>query len=123
MKNLFVMSLAILLMLSFTSSAFALEWSKIEETNHHLMWDKFKRGVTNVLTSPAEIPKQIKAEVADTDGHIGIKSIAALGGTAKGLTYSIGRLGSGLWDMLSCNLSIPRNYQPIVKPDYVCEKK
>lgn len=123
MKKLFVMSLVMLFVVSFTSSAFALEWSKTEETNHHLMWYKFKRGCANIFTSPAEIPKQIKSEVMDTQGHVGIKSIAALGGTAKGLTYALGRLGSGLWDVVSFNLAVPRNYEPIVKPEYICEKE
>ena len=123
MKKFLCMSLVMLFVVSIASSAFALEWSKTEETNHHMMWHKFKRGCTNVLTSPAEIPKQIKSEVMDTQGHIGIKSIAVLGGTAKGLTYTLGRMGSGLWDMVTFNLAVPRNYESIVKPEYICEKK
>lgn len=100
----------------------ALEISDTEDTNHHKMWHKFKRGVINVFTSPVELPKQIKSEVMASDPGAS-KVIAGLGGTAKGLAYTVGRLGSGLWDVVSCNLSVPDNYEPLMKPEYVCEKK
>ncbi len=122
MRKALILSIITVFIASISSTAMAAEWSKTEEVNHRKMWYKFKRGVTNVLTSPAELPKHIKAEVSEHDGK-GSKAIAALGGTTKGLAYSVARMGSGLWDMVSFNLSIPRNYAPLMQPEYVCEKE
>jgi len=82
---------------------------------------KAKRGAINIVTSPLEIPKQAKYEVNVTEEKPG-KIIALFGGTVKGLVYTIGRLGSGLYDVLTFNINTPKGYEPLVKPDYVCEK-
>lgn len=116
-KLLYLFSMAVCFMLV-CSPARAFELSETEDANHHKMWHKFKRGVINVLTSPVEIPKQIKSEVSSSDNKV----LAGVGGTVKGLSYSVGRLGSGLWDMVSFNLAVPDNYESIMKPEYVCDK-
>ena len=46
--------------------------------------------------------------------------------TRKDSVYAvntIGRMGSGLWDVMSLNLDIPGNNEPLMKPDYVWEDK
>lgn len=84
---------------------------------------KFKRGVVNVVTAPLEVPKQIKGEW-DQGGTEPIKKTAYLfGGLVKGITYTVGRMGSGLWDVFTLNLDIPGNNEPLMKPDYVWEDK
>ncbi len=97
----------------------AMELSKTEDLDHHRIWYKFKRGVVNVLTSPVEVPKQIKIEVKEHSSSAGEAVLAGVGGTAKGLAYFAGRLASGLWDMIGCNLAIPENYEPLMHPEYV----
>ncbi len=82
---------------------------------------KFKRGVVNVVTAPLEIPIKIK-EHWDEGGTEPIKKTAYLfGGLVKGLTYTVGRIGSGLWDVFSLNLDFPGNNEPLMKPDYAWE--
>ena len=82
---------------------------------------KFKRGVVNVVTAPLEIPKKIRNHW-DEGGIEPIKKTAYLfGGLVKGIVYTIGRAGSGMWDVLTLNLDIPGNNQPLMKPDYVWE--
>ena len=84
---------------------------------------KFKRGIINVVSAPLEIPKKIK-EHWDEGGTEPIKKTAYLfGGLVKGLTFTVGRIGSGLWDMLTLNLDIPGNNEPLMKPDYVWDDK
>lgn len=84
---------------------------------------KLKRGVVNVVTAPLEIPHNLKSHW-DEGGTNAIKKTAYLfGGLVKGVTYTVGRIGSGLWDTLTCNLDIPSNNEPLMKPDYVWEDK
>ena len=80
---------------------------------------KLKRGAINVVTAPLEIPKEIKQHW-DEGGTDPIKKTFYLfGGLVKGLTYTVGRVGSGLWDIVTLNLDIPGNNEPLMKPDYV----
>jgi len=117
MKRLFTLIVVTTCSVLICTSAKAFELSKAEDINHHKMWHKFKRGVINVFTSPMEIPKQIHTEVKASESKVP----AALGGTVKGVGYAVGRLGSGLWDMVSFNLAVPEKYEPLMKPDYVCD--
>lgn len=121
MKKLSCMFFMMVCAVLICTPARAFELSQTEDTNHHKMWHKFKRGVVNVFTSPIEFPKQLKTEIMAADG--GGKILAGFGGVAKGVSYTVGRLGSGLWDMVSCNLAVPDNYEPLMKPEYVCEHK
>ena len=80
---------------------------------------KFKRGVINVVSAPLEIPREMKQHW-DDGGSEPIKKTAYLfGGLVKGLTYTVGRIGSGIWDVFTLNLDIPGNNEPMMKPDYV----
>lgn len=119
-KNAIILSFGLAMLLCCTPGH-AMELSKTESADFHKMWGKFKRGVINVLTSPAEVPKQIKVEVKENSSSKGEAVLASVGGTVKGLMYFVGRLGSGLWDMVGCNLAIPEDYEPIMYPEYVNE--
>ncbi len=110
--------IAVVMML-FTATSFAAD----EEYLSGRIATKFKRGVINVVTAPLEIPIKIK-EHWDEGGAEPIKKTAyVLGGLVKGITYTIGRMGSGVWDVLTLNLDIPGNNEPLMKPDYVWEGK
>lgn len=117
-RNAIILSFFVGLMLCCTASH-AMELSKTEDLDHHRIWYKFKRGVINVLTAPVEIPKQIKVEVQENSSGKAEAVLAGMGGTVKGLIYTVGRLGSGLWDMVGCNLAIPEGYEPLMYPEYV----
>jgi len=84
---------------------------------------KFKRGIVNIVSSPLELPKNLK-EHWDEGGTEPIKKTAyVMGGFVKGVAWVIGRAGSGLWDALTPNLDIPGNNEPLMKPDYVWDEK
>lgn len=117
-KHAIILSFCVGLLLHCTPGH-AMELSKTEDADFHKMWGKFKRGVVNVLTSPAEVPKQIKIEVQENSDSKGEAVLAGVGGTVKGLTYFVGRLASGLWDMVGCNLAVPADYEPLMYPEYV----
>ncbi|MCA9393412.1 MAG: exosortase system-associated protein, TIGR04073 family [Candidatus Omnitrophica bacterium] len=119
-KNAIILSFCAALLL-WSSPGHAMELSKTEDADFHRAWGKFKRGVVNVLTSPLEVPKQVKMEVKENSSNGGEAVLAGVGGTVKGLAYFAGRLTSGLWDMVGCNLAVPDDYQPIMYPEYVVE--
>lgn len=109
--------------LSFVTSAHAFEISKTEQMDHHKMVHKLERGAINIVTSPMEIPKQIKVEYASESDKLGSKAASAFGGAMKGLVYFVGRLGSGLWDVVTFSMAVPENYEPLMKPEFIFEKK
>ena len=80
---------------------------------------KLKRGAINVISSPLEIPRNIKEHLEEGGTEPIKKTAYVFGGLVKGLVDTVGRAGSGLWDMLTLNLDIPGNNEPLKKPDYV----
>lgn len=84
--------------------------------------NKLKRGAINVVSAPLEMPHKIKEHWQESSSHPIEKGVFLVGGVVKGTAYMLGRFGSGLWDMLTFNLDIPKGFEPLMKPDYVCEK-
>ena len=83
---------------------------------------KIKRGVTNVFTSPLEISNKVCAHFKETKGTAA-KAIGFVPSIMHGVAYTIIRMGSGLWDIATCNLDVPKGGQPILKPDYAWQKE
>ena len=84
--------------------------------------DKLVRGLTNVVTSPFEIPKQIRAywiEGAQQTDHI---LVWVASGFVRGIVEDVKRFGSGVWDVVSFPISVPGDYEPLLKPDYVFQE-
>ena len=107
------------IMVLFVTTAFAAD----EAYLHGRVATKVKRGVVNIVSAPLEIPKEIKAHWND-GGTEPIKKTAYLfGGLVKGLVNTVGRVGSGLWDIVTLNLDIPGNNEPLMKPDFVWDDK
>jgi len=120
MKRFFT-TFALISLTMLATEAYATEFRTSIDINHRDMLMKAKRGGINIVTSPLEIPKQAKNEIESTEEKPG-KIIALFGGTVKGLVFAVGRLGSGIYDVLTFNINTPKGYEPLVKPDYVCEK-
>ena len=83
---------------------------------------KLVRGFVNVSTFSLELPKQTLIEFNRGRKKTFHVSIWILCGIAKGTAYSLGRLGSGLWDILSFPFNHPKGYAPLMKPEFVFEK-
>ncbi|MFT5387320.1 MAG: hypothetical protein ACI9F2_000748 [Lysobacterales bacterium] len=41
----------------------------------------------------------------------------------EGVLFTLGRAGSGLWDIVRFNLKIPKHNEPLMKPDFVYQTK
>ena len=84
---------------------------------------KFKRGVVNIITSPLEIPRQLKLANIGGKEKVQQKTVWFFTGLVKGASYTVARIGSGVWDIATFNLAIPANYEPVLKPAYVFGKE
>jgi len=85
------------------------------------MKTKLKRGIVNIVTAPLEIPKQTSIywkKGTEKSDHAVVKIASGL---AKGVINTIGRFGSGIYDVVTLNVDFPKGYQPLMKPDYVCD--
>ena len=79
-----------------------------------------RRGFTNIVTAPLEIPKQTITSVQEGDQKVRNIAAASFGGFFKGLVYALGRMGSGLFDVLTSNFD--RNGDPLMTPEYVLDE-
>ena len=77
--------------------------------------DKLIRGTVNIVSCVLEVPKQIDIEwKASKNATIGI-----FAGLFKGMAYGIGRLYSGVYDLVTFPVNVPKDYEPLMKPDFV----
>ena len=84
--------------------------------------NKIKRGAINVVTFPLEIFKQTKEVVEE--GETTPKRLGRIvPGLIKGVSYSVLRLGSGLWDVATFNNFFYEEHEPIIKPEYVWDEE
>ena len=75
---------------------------------------KLVRGVITVATSPLEIPKQARAywlEGAKKTPHVLVWIFC---GAVKGMVNMTVRIASGVWDVVSFPVPIPKDYKPLV---------
>ncbi len=90
--------------------------AEIERDNSDVnkIFHKLGRGVVNVLTGWLEIPKQTAKEWRRTDPFTG-----TVLGLIKGLWLGIARTFAGFYEIISFPFPIPRNYEPIMLPEFV----
>jgi putative exosortase-associated protein (TIGR04073 family) len=79
---------------------------------------KLRRGITNVLTSPVEIPKQVRAAWIAGSAKTFHISAWLFYGFVKGLWMMPVRVASGLWDIVT----FPNNSASLVQPAYVFDE-
>ncbi len=80
---------------------------------------KLGRGVINIATAPLEVPKQARIywkEGAKKTDHI---LVWIFSGIVKGGANTAGRLGSGLWDVVTFPFNIPKDKKALFQPEYV----
>lgn len=107
MKGIVAVLLVGVMLLSFASAAYAKGPS-----------DKFVRGIANILSGWLEIPQTIDEEWKNSKNMV----VGCFAGFFKGLAFTAGRMGSGIWDVITFPAAAPRNYEPLFKPDYVFDR-
>ncbi len=81
--------------------------------------DKLGRGALSIVTSPIEIVKQTRWAWIQGSARTYHISAWLFYGFVKGLTMTVERAGSGIWDILSFPFPVPSHYQPLLKPNTV----
>lgn len=79
-------------------------------------FSKLGRGVANTLTGWIEVPKNIYSTSHESNAFSG-----ATLGLAKGAGMGIVRTGSGIFEILTFPFALPKDYKPILEPEYVFE--
>ncbi len=84
--------------------------------------EKIKRGVFNIVTSPVEIPKQVRSywiTGSEKTPHI-LAWIFC--GAVKGGVNMISRIGSGVWDIAASGFDVPKGGELLMKPSNVFDE-
>jgi putative exosortase-associated protein (TIGR04073 family) len=92
------------------------EYSPAPETILNLMSIKFWRGLTNVVTSPAELPKQIYKDTRDM-GAVGVPV-----GLLQGVGMTAYRAAFGALETAFFFVPAPGEYDPMVEPPFVWQE-
>jgi putative exosortase-associated protein (TIGR04073 family) len=74
---------------------------------------KLGRGVANLLFGIVEVPNQITHTTAERGGAAG-----STFGVGKGLMRWIGRELTGVYEIVTFPLPLPKGYKPIMKPEW-----
>lgn len=94
--------------------AFAQEGSAIEKIGK-----KLGRGIVNIATGWVELPKNIYDTSVETNNPL----MGITYGTLKGVGMTVVRTGAGAYDVATFLFPIPKDYEPILKPEFVFEEK
>lgn len=73
---------------------------------------KLSRGIVNIATSPVEYYVQYNVSAEDTNPLVGL-----LGGVIYGTGFTAARIVSGAYDIVTFPFPLPRDYEPLMKPD------
>lgn len=105
--------LAVVAMIALATVSARAEYSPPPETILNLMSVKFWRGLTNVVTSPVELPKQIYKDTRDMGGA----------GVPVGLLQGVGmtayRAAFGALETAFFFVPAPGEYDPMTEPPFV----
>lgn len=82
------------------------------------MSNKLQRGLTNIVTGWFEIPNNMSVGIAKHD------FVSALFiGLPKGLGMAVLRTGAGVYDTATFMLPLPKDYKPLLEPEYAFGNK
>ena len=85
------------------------------ENDEYTASRKFSRGLVNIGLGWTEIFYQPKY-LAEVESYRW--PAAVFGGVARGLGFTLVRLVSGIYDVVTFPIPLPKGYAPLVKPDF-----
>lgn len=77
---------------------------------------KFSRGLVNIITSPGELFVQ-PAIIHETENL----PIALTAGLIRGIGMTVARIGVGVYDIVTFPIALPRDYEPVFRPETTLE--
>ena len=75
---------------------------------------KLGRGIANALTGWVELPKNIYSTSVEKNAWEGMTV-----GLARGAGMTIVRTGAGIYEVATFPFPLPKDYKPILEPEYV----
>jgi len=90
----------------------------VEKMNSNKALTKFSRGVTNVVTSPAEMINQMPVAMEQSPDYL-TGFIMTVG---RGIGYTFRRFGAGLYDIATFPFPGPTDYKPVMQPETIADK-
>lgn len=84
--------------------------------------EKMERGVINIITSPIELPKQVRSywiQGSELTPHILVWIFC---GVVKGGVNMIERIGSGVWDIVAAGVDVPQGGGSLMQPAKVFDE-
>lgn len=73
---------------------------------------KLSRGIVNIVTSPLEYYVQYNLSAEGNNPLVGL-----LGGVFYGTGFTVARIISGAYDIVTFPIPLPKGYEPLMKPD------
>jgi putative exosortase-associated protein (TIGR04073 family) len=110
MKNslkVIIISVVVLMILNIASAGYAQDMGK-----------KLFRGVINIASGWVELPKNVYV--------VGMEQNFASGmviGVPKGILMAVVRTCAGIYETITFPIPIPKDYKPVLKPEFVNECK
>jgi putative exosortase-associated protein (TIGR04073 family) len=90
----------------------------VEQMNSNKALTKFSRGVTNIVTSPGEVINQMPTAIEQSPDYL-TGFIMTVG---RGIGYTLLRLGSGIYDVVTFPFPGKTDYKPIMQPETIVTK-
>lgn len=110
----FALFLAVMLLSTSVYAADAL----VSKMDSNKALTKFSRGVTNVVTSPAEVVNQMPAAMEQSPDYL----TGAIMSAGRGIGYTLLRFGAGIYDIATFPFPGKTDYKPIMKPETIVDK-
>jgi putative exosortase-associated protein (TIGR04073 family) len=105
---------ALLLAMPTSAPAQADEEHYRQNSDLNKMFEKLGRGASNVLLGWLELPKNIAREWRRTEPFTG-----TIVGAVKGTGWAVVRTLAGAYEVVTFPFPVPRNYEPIMYPEFV----
>lgn len=80
--------------------------------------DKLGRGLSNLVLGFLEIPRNIHA-TTQRDGALAGGTV----GLGRGIGYTLLRMVTGAYEIVTFPIPVPEHYEPIVQPEYPWEDR
>ncbi len=112
-RLIFILIAGILGTVVCVANSYAYEY--YEDTN---AFGKLTRGISNIVTSPIEVPRNVVVQSKESNIIYGMTI-----GLGKGLVKTLFRFGAGVVETLTFPFNFPDEFKdPIIQPEYVWEE-
>lgn len=107
------LKLTCLFSLLFVSAGFSQNLQAAELENTGTAMRKLQRGFLNMALSPWELAHELTYG-KKTDSVVP----TWVGGLGRGSVYTVGRALTGVYELVTFPIPVPRQYEPVIQPEF-----